>query len=316
MKTNLLFRSVILLFVSISLFTSAQAQQRLCLLGDASRYGWDKDNASPMIQDAGNVSVFHYNAWLNVGDIKFILENQVAWVPTWNRAGNDTTLVKRLSDGDPDEKFHISTAGNYSITLDTTLLRIHINPMAEPTAIDFNTVFLVGDATPNGWSVDNSTELVKNAANPWEFRYTGLLKVGEFKFPVNRNMNWGQDFFLKVSDVLMFLGKTPDTKWNITEEANYQIIMNIKSLAISITKQTSVEPNERGGDKMAAISSTIVTDQLRVLNIKDFNYSILNVTGMLVSKGISTDGIISVTNLPTGMYILNLNHRSFKFIKK
>lgn len=316
MKTNLFLCLVTILFVSALTVNQVHAQKRFCMLGDASRYGWDKDNASPLTQDPGNVSVFHYNAWLNVGDFKFILENQVDWVPTWNKGANDSTLVKRINLNDPDEKFHISVAGNYSITLDTTLLWIHITPMTEPVAIDFNTVFMVGDATPNGWSVDNSTELVKNPSNPWEFSYTGLLNVGEFKFPVNRNMNWGQDFFLKVSDVLMFLGKTPDSKWNITEAANYQVIMNIRTLAISITKVTAIDPKDGTGIKNPALLSTIVNDELTVLNRERFSYEVYSISGIPVCKGVSVGGKVNVNNLGSGLYILNIENRPFKFIKR
>jgi hypothetical protein len=110
------------------------------------------------------------------------------------------------------------------------------DPLTSFTPIDFNTVFIVGSATPNGWNIENAEELVKNPYNPWEFRYIGQLNEGEFKFPVNRNKYWGQDFFLKSSNVLMFLGTTPDSKWNITEQAEYQVTMNIKTMAISITK--------------------------------------------------------------------------------
>ena len=119
---------------------------------------------------------------------------------------------------------------------DTALIPAGMTPLTGLTPIDFNTVFMVGDATPNGWNIENATELIKNQSDPWEFNYTGILKVGDVKFPVNRNKFWGQDFFLKSSDHLMFLGKTPDSKWSITEETVYQLKMNIKTLAISITK--------------------------------------------------------------------------------
>jgi hypothetical protein len=269
-----------------------------------------------MIQDPVNVSVFHYNAWLNAGNLKFILENPDDWIPTWNRGANDTTLVKRLTFGDPDSLFHITTAGNYSIILDTTLLTIHITPMTEPVAIDFNTVFLVGDATPNGWSVDNSTELVKNPSNPWEFSYQGLLNTGEFKFPVNRNKNWGQDFFLKVSETLMFLGKTPDSKWNITETANYQIIMNIKTLAISITKQTSINPGPDNSSIVPVLVSNVVCDQLTLRNLVNFKYFIFSMTGSKIREGSTVSGQVDVADLRSGMYILMVQNRSFKFIRK
>lgn len=316
MKTKLLNRLVAVLIISMFVFGNVNAQQRVGLFGDASRYGWDKDNASPMIKDAVNPAVFTYKAWLKPGDFKFILSN-ADWYPTWNKGADDTKLVKRLGDADPDVKFTISTEGNYSVTIDTTLLTISIEAMTETTPINFNTMFMVGDATPNGWDIGTSTELVKSATNPNEFSYTGNLNVGDLKFPVNINWGWGQDMFMKTSDILMFLGKTPDdSKWHISEAGNYVVTMNTSTLAISIVKQVNTGLMNGVQGKTTALSSTIVGDHLNVLNRGNFKYRIYNVTGAPVLKGNSADGIISVSNLNKGIYILSIDNKSFKFIKK
>ncbi|MFW9597878.1 MAG: SusF/SusE family outer membrane protein, partial [Paludibacter sp.] len=73
MKTTLLKMAVIIM--TLVMTTSLSASRKLCLIGDATRYGWDKGNASPMIQDPTNPSVFYYNAWLKTGNFKFMLEN-------------------------------------------------------------------------------------------------------------------------------------------------------------------------------------------------------------------------------------------------
>lgn len=127
-----LLRTVFVITLFLFIVASAEAQRRICLVGDASRYGWDKSNSSPLIRDSGNVAVFYFNAWLNSGEFKFVFENQDSWVPSWNKGANDSTLFKRLTYGDPDVKFSISTAGNYAITIDTTLLTIRISPMQDP----------------------------------------------------------------------------------------------------------------------------------------------------------------------------------------
>ncbi|MFW9603315.1 MAG: SusF/SusE family outer membrane protein, partial [Prevotella sp.] len=242
MKTNLLKMAVIIM--TLVMTTSLSASRKLCLIGEATRYGWDKGNASPMIQDPTNPSVFYYNAWLNTGDFKFILENtDDSWLPTWNKA-DDTHIVKRASGSDPDNQFSILTAGNYSITVDTTTLTISIVPMTETAEISFNTVFMVGDATPNGWDIANATELTKSSTNPYEFSYSGAMSIGEFKLPVNRNSGWDQDFFMKSSDTQMALQKSPDSKWDITEAGNYDIDINLQTLSITIEKQTTtLSPN-------------------------------------------------------------------------
>jgi len=313
MKTTLLKMAVIIM--TLVMTTSLSASRKLCLIGDATRSGWSSGDASPMIQDATNPAVFHYDAWLNAGNFKFILENNDgSYLPTWNKI-DDTHIVKRTSNSDPDDQFNITTEGNYSVTVDTLNLTISITPMDETEKIEFNTVFMVGDATPNGWTITDATQLFKSTTNPFEFTYTGALTVGEFKFPVNRNSGWSQDFFMKVSDTEMVLQNSPDSKWSITEAGNYTIDINTQTLAISIQKQTTTTsrfPN----DESITLKSTIVSSTLKVNNLNSVSYKIYNLSGLKVTDGISEGENINVFSLGKGIYLLNVNNQVFKFIKQ
>jgi|GEM_PF-1461057 len=240
MKRNRLFRLFAVLFVSTMAFGTMHAQNPMCMVGDATRYGWDKDKSSPLTQDGVNPSKFYYNAHLNAGSFKFLMQNS-DWVPTWNSdAGSATKVVKRNTYSDPDVLFTVATAGNYSIVLDIDALTLSVTPMTETTPIDFNTVFMVGDATPIDWDLANAVELVKNPANPFEFSYTGHMDVGEFKLPVNRNWGWNQDFFMRVDHTHMYLRTENDglgdNKWSIAEAGDYKITINTKDLTIDIRK--------------------------------------------------------------------------------
>ena len=303
------------IIMTLVMTTSLSASRKLCLIGEATRYGWDKGNASPMIQDPTNPSVFYYNAWLKTGNFKFMLENtDDSWLPTWNKA-DDTHIVKRASGSDPDNQFNILTAGNYSITVDTTTLTISIVPMTETAEISFNTVFMVGDATPNGWDIANATELTKSSTNPYEFSYSGAMSIGEFKLPVNRNSGWDQDFFVKVSDTEMQLLAGGDVKWIITEAGNYDIDINTQTLAISIHKQTTTTSRFPNNDAIS-LNSNIVNSALKVNNLNSVSYKIYNLSGLLVNDGISEGENINVFSLGKGIYLLNVNNQVFKFIKQ
>jgi len=309
-------KTILRLFLTACFFAvaiSSVAQNQMCILGDATKYGWDKDKSSPMTQDGVNPSKFYYNAYLKVGNFKFLKQNS-DWVPSWNKGANETTVLKRPTYGDPDVSFYNATAGNYAVVLDTSALTLSLTPMVETTPIPFNTLFMVGGATPNGWDLGKATELTRNPTNPFEFSYSGVLNIGELKFPVNRNWGWNQDFFMRVSDTQMVLQNSPDSKWNITETGNYLIVLNVSTLAISIAKNTTTNQITLD-NKFPSIRSTVVHDFVNVNYLNDFKYSIYNISGMLSLEGFSTNGDINVSGLSKGMYFLKVENNSVKFIK-
>ena len=314
MKTSLLSKLIAVTLFSTVAFISVNAQNPMCMIGDATKYGWDKDKSSPMTQDGVNPSKFYYNAYLNSGSFKFLMQNS-DWVPSWNKGADESTVVKRNTYGDPDNAFTISTAGNYSIVLDTAALTLSVTPMAETTPIPFNTVFMVGNAAPNGWDLGKATELTKNPTNPFEFSYTGALSVGEFKLPVNRNWGWNQDFFIKVSDTQMQLVAGGDVKWNIAEAANYKVTINISTLAISIEKQTTTL-NSAIDNGQLFLKSNVVKDMLCIISENSVDYQIFNTAGSMVQRGVVSGTSINVSNLRNGIYMIKIQNKSFKFIKE
>ncbi|MGB4415789.1 MAG: SusF/SusE family outer membrane protein [Paludibacter sp.] len=301
--------------VLIALFTinALTAQNPMCMIGDATKYGWDKDKSSPLTQDGVSPSKFYYNAWLNAGSFKFLMQNS-DWVPSWNKGATETTVVKRSTNADPDISFSVTTAGNYSLVLDTAALSLSMTPMVETTPIPFNTIFMVGDATPNGWDLGKATELVKAIGNPFEFSYTGPLAVGDFKFPVNRNWGWNQDFFIKVSDTQMQLVSGGDVKWNITEAANYKVTINISTSVINIQKNPT-SANFTTLDETSRIVSTVVKDEILLSSNQKQQYKIYNTAGISSLMGVSDNGSINVSGLKSGIYLLSIENKSFKFIK-
>ena len=62
-------------------------------------------------------------------------------------------------------------------------------PDPDPNApIATETLYMIGDATPNGWSMDNATALTKDSANPYLFTYEGELKAGNLKLCLHRHL--------------------------------------------------------------------------------------------------------------------------------
>lgn len=119
----------------------------------------------------------------------------------------------------------------------TSELSFKVTPYQPVTS----TLYLVGDATPNGWSADEATEMTRstNGLFVWE----GNLKVGEFKFITTQGQNLPS--YNKAEDgsvVLRTNDDEADGKWNITENHAYKVTVNILAGTISIEKTEGVKP--------------------------------------------------------------------------
>lgn len=207
----------------------------LYILGDATVNGWDASKAIALTPDADDPTVFTFRGALGVGSYKFITTlGQL--LPSYNRGTDDTHLVYRTSDSEPDNAFTVTEAGVYNIKVSLLDLTIKSVKLDVPV---YDHIYMVGDASPNGWDISAATELIQDQDNPAIFTYTGVMKPGDFKFPVNRNSDWGQDMFMKLSDSTMYLhhgGDPDDSKWTITKKGYYVIKLNIIDNTITMSR--------------------------------------------------------------------------------
>lgn len=103
------------------------------------------------------------------------------------------------------------------------------------------TLYLLGDATPNGWSADNATEMTR--ADNGIFTWEGKLKVGSFKFITKQGQfipsyNKGADgkIVLRSSD------DEADDKYAITEEHYYKMTANLLTGELSLVQTSGEKP--------------------------------------------------------------------------
>lgn len=109
----------------------------------------------------------------------------------------------------------------------------------------FNNVYAVGDATPNGWEIDNSVKFNKVDDNT--YTATFALKEGEMKFPLSINSGFECDYIMPtengvgLSHSACMLVKYPDErdyKWKVSEgeEGTYTIVLDVKNMTMTATK--------------------------------------------------------------------------------
>lgn len=96
---------------------------------------------------------------------------------------------------------------------------------------------MVGDATPNGWSLDGAILMSQDKANPAVYAATADLKEGEFKIAVNKYGGYDQLFYQRDADnAAKVVLSNADNKWKIDEAGKYDVKLNTADMTISIVK--------------------------------------------------------------------------------
>ena len=338
--------------VKVSITSYKPVSSTLYLIGSAAPNGWSADDATKMNTVTGAAGGFVWQGKLNAGELKFIT-TLGDFLPSYNKGSDDTKLVLRESDNDPDDKFTIPATGIYKISVNIISLTIHIETLDAPeysdlwfvgnpsgwnfkpmtadtsdpfifyynadlsaggefkiatvadfdpsivffrpeingqgTGTDLNVakwsenenaddykwnitggvykikldirdmkidivpftpyamIYLVGDATPNGWDIGNATPLTATG-DPNKFTWTGMLNIGELKFSCDKQSDWHGDWFLAnqngiepSGDVEQMLfsagGANPDNKWKITSAGTYIIELDQLQQTVKIKKQ-------------------------------------------------------------------------------
>ena len=102
-------------------------------------------------------------------------------------------------------------------------------------------IYMVGDAAPSGWSINNPTALIKVSENIYEFK--GYLKEGkQFKFYTKKG-DWSNPMIVATTEdsplTKAGLQNQPfnfnswDLKWKVIEGGYYKVTLDIESQTIS-----------------------------------------------------------------------------------
>lgn len=247
MKTNFLRKIFCSLALAATVLT-ANAADRLLIVGEAVWGGWSIDNSIVMFNSTENPDVFKATVNLNAnGTFKFLTTTD--WGNLEYRAGdNDVTLTADVAsdlvsteENSNDKQFKVSETANYDIVCDLVAKTIVVKKAKyQTTPLKHTALWLVGSATPGGWSIGEGTMLVPTVDNPTVFKATVNLVEGEMKIAVNNQTGFGQTFYLRdTTDETKMVFGGDDNKWNITKAGTYEVTVDVVNMTISITETNS-----------------------------------------------------------------------------
>ena len=213
--------------------------ETLYLVGDASPLNeWNIDN--PTIVEKKSQYEFVYEGKLYVGELKACL-TPGDWNTTFIRPATadvsinengieDNTFIFTAS---PDNKWKVETPGIYRLTFNLKEWTITVEYIG--TFTPASKLYMIGEATSGGWSLDAATEIIADAVNDDLFVWEGELARGAFK--AARKKDFSVPFYrpassgvtvskLGVSSNVMVYTTEPDDQWEVTEAGMYRLIFN------------------------------------------------------------------------------------------
>ncbi|MFH0758426.1 MAG: SusF/SusE family outer membrane protein [Bacteroidota bacterium] len=258
-----------------------QPFENLYLLGSATPVGWNIGSPIKMTQDETNPYVWQWEGELMAGEFKMPTFTGDWCDGVWINASQPDQILSATDyittsgcDG-PDYKWLVSEkeAGDYRITVDVENETIHVLSIDTP---DYEELFVVGDATPAGWTITSPFPMVRDETNPFVFTWEGFLTPGELKFSTFTG-DWCDGEWINASQPDQSISATdyiitngcdgPDYKWRIGsgEVGKYIISIDLKNKSISF--QPAVPSNGFSHEEQPqeyAVFPNPVSDQLNI----------------------------------------------------
>lgn len=207
----------------------------------------------------------HYKVQLSAGNKSASVDVVSAISKEFTNTELNTILVDQLQlpVGQASD-VNVKVNGRVTIsdkTATSNMVTISMTPVSKvPASPAYPKLWIVGDATPNGWDIGNPNVMSNDPTNVYQFKFNEILNAGEFKIPVTTG-NWGADYYmppvnhpdLTSTSVKFTAGGNPDNKWNLSDGGAYKILLNISSTPfIKITSFTPYEKMYIIGDATSA----------------------------------------------------------------
>ena len=229
--------------------------ENVYIVGDATPNGWSIDEPTKL--EKVSQYIFKYEGELVNGELKACLQTGDWGVSFIRPAFGGCKIDKNGVESDefvfttnPDDKWQVTESGQYRLTFDLEHWTIKAEVLGnEPDpgkeAIEAENVYIVGDATPNGWSIDAPTQLQKQSQ--YVFVYEGKLVKGEMKACLQTG-SWDVPFIRPsfancridskgVENPDFVFTANPDDKWKVEEEGDYRLTFELKAWTLSVEKK-------------------------------------------------------------------------------
>lgn len=224
----------------------------LYIVGDATPTGWNID--APTTLNKTGEFTFEYEGELYPGELKACTETG-SWDVPFVRPETDGVSIGKngvenadfMYVANPDNKWHVTDGGNYHITFNlknyTITVEFKGETVSDTTPIESDTLYMIGDATPGGWSMDDATAF--SLVEPYVFTWEGDLVQGEMKVCLEPDGTFSCPFIRPLTDGCVinesgvaspdFIYTTgPDYKWKVEKSGRYSITYNLKSWTIEV----------------------------------------------------------------------------------
>lgn len=219
------------------------------LVGNETGWGFEAMNPDPIDPFLFRIGKFFTKGGeFKFGTSKGSWENM--YKVTQPNAPYTDQSVEFVKGFDPDNKWFLKDNEinlGYKICFDT---RPGSERMIMTLFTPYQNMYLVGDATPNGWSLDDATPMTLDPSDPNIFEWKGDLKAGEMKFSADKKSDWSGAWFMASEkdakpageiEHVLFIDKSSkackdqykdtsvsdlDFKWKITDPGYYSITLN------------------------------------------------------------------------------------------